>query len=87
VTGKLGYTSGMKTAISIPDDVFQGADALARKLKKSRSEIYSRAIREYLDRHSSDKVTDALDGLYAEYTEPDRFAAEAARRTLGQSEW
>jgi metal-responsive CopG/Arc/MetJ family transcriptional regulator len=36
----------MKTAISIPDDVFAAAERLARRLKKSRSELYSRALRE-----------------------------------------
>ena len=50
-----GYTPGMKTAISIPDDVFNEAEALARRTKKSRSEVYARAVREYVARHSADK--------------------------------
>ncbi|MHB0981711.1 MAG: ribbon-helix-helix protein, CopG family [Thermoleophilia bacterium] len=53
----------MKTAISIPDDVFDEAEALARRMNKSRSEIYSRAVREYVARHSAGKVTEALDDL------------------------
>jgi hypothetical protein len=46
-----GFPAGMKTAISIPDDVFADAERLARRLKKSRSELYSRAIREYIGEH------------------------------------
>jgi predicted transcriptional regulator len=82
------YTFGMKTAISIPDDVFADADKLARDLKQSRSQLYSRAVREYVARHSADSVTAALDAVYAE--EPvadDGFLAAAARRTLERTEW
>jgi metal-responsive CopG/Arc/MetJ family transcriptional regulator len=77
----------MKTAISIPDDVFEEADALARRMKKSRSEIYSRAVREYVASHSADKVTETLDTLCAETSAADEFAVEAARRALERSEW
>ena len=78
----------MKTAISIPDDVFTDADRLARKLKQSRSQLYSRAVREYVARHSEDDVTSALDALYAqESSARDEFGSAAAKRTLGRSEW
>jgi hypothetical protein len=77
---------GMKTAISIPDDVFTDAEALARELKQSRSQLYSRAVREYVARHSSDSVTAALDALCASPSDDD-FATAAGRRTLEQSEW
>ena len=82
-----GYTQGMKTAISIPDEVFRQADDLARRMKKSRSEIYSRAVREYVARYSEDGVTEALDAVYAEPTSSDAFTREAARRSLANSEW
>jgi metal-responsive CopG/Arc/MetJ family transcriptional regulator len=36
----------MKTAVSIPDDVFEGAERLARRTKKSRSQLFSDALRE-----------------------------------------
>jgi len=78
----------MKTAISIPDDLFESAEALARKTRQSRSQLYSRAVREYVARHSADEVTATLDALYAaEETSDTGFATEAARRTLGRSEW
>lgn len=78
----------MKTAISIPDDVFTEADRLARRLRQSRSQLYSRAVREYVARHTADDVTVALDAIYAqEAPAPDEFGRKAARRTLERSEW
>jgi predicted transcriptional regulator len=83
-----GYTRGMKTAISIPDEVFAEADRLAQKLKQSRSQLYSCAVREYVARHSDDDVTAALDALYAqEAPADDAFRVAAAKRTLERSEW
>jgi ribose 1,5-bisphosphokinase PhnN len=83
-----GYTRGMKTAISIPDEVFAEADRLAQRLKQSRSQLYSRAVREYVARHTDDDVTTALDTLYAQETPTDDgFGATAAKRTLERSEW
>lgn len=78
----------MKTAISIPDDLFAEADELARRLKQSRSQLYSRAVREYVARHSTDAVTAALDALYAqEDSALDEFGKAVAKRTLERSEW
>ena len=82
-----GHTSGMKTAISIPDDVFQDAEYLAHKMKKSRSEIYSRAVREYVARYAGDRVTEALDALNEEPAVSDEFMQAAARNTLKSVEW
>ena len=77
----------MKTAISIPDDIFAEAERLARRLKKSRSELYSRALREYVARHGSEHVTETLDKLYTETVPEKTFATSAARRTLRRSSW
>ncbi len=83
-----GYTMGMKTAISIPDDVFTEADKLARELRQSRSQLYSRAVREYVARHSADSVTAALDAICAEEPVADaEFVRRAGRRALERSEW
>ena len=51
----------MKAAVSVPDDVFADAERLAKRLKKSRSQLYSHALREFVARHSDDRVTEALD--------------------------
>ena len=55
----------MKTAISIPDDLFQAAEKTARKLKISRSELYQRAITHFLQQYGSDIVRESLDRVYS----------------------
>ena len=78
----------MKTAISIPDDVFEKAERLARRARRSRSEIYSQAIREYLARHTPEEVTEAMNRVCdALGDQQDMFVETAARRTLKRSEW
>ena len=54
----------MKTAISIPDSLFEAAEVLAHKLNISRSELYRRAVAAYLRRSSREAVTEALDTVY-----------------------
>jgi metal-responsive CopG/Arc/MetJ family transcriptional regulator len=78
----------MKTAVSIPDDIFERAEKLARRAKRSRSDVYARALSEYVARHAPDSVTEAMDKALDEVNEPaDQFASNAARRTLARSEW
>lgn len=78
----------MKTAVSVPDDVFEGAELLARREGRSRSEVYSTALREYVARHSPDEVVDALDRVIAEVGDvADPFLSAASRRTLESTEW
>ena len=78
----------MKTAVSIPDDVFARADRLARRARQSRSEVFSRALREYVARHAPDEVTEAMDRVCAGVGDPpDGFVAAAARRILERSAW
>jgi antitoxin MazE6 len=78
----------MKTAVSIPDDIFEGAERLARRTKKSRSRLFSDAVKEYVARHGPDEVTDAMDRVCAELGQPsDKFVSSAARRVLKRSEW
>jgi antitoxin MazE6 len=60
-----GHTIGMKTAISIPDDIFENAERLARRTKKSRSQLFSDAIKEYLARHAADDITESMDRVFA----------------------
>lgn len=55
----------MKTAISIPDDLFEKAEELAERLEVSRSQLYAQAIAEYAERHSSQRVREKLDAVYA----------------------
>src|SRR5271169_1639636 len=85
---KLGYTCGMKTAVSIPDDLFRGAERLARRSKKSRSRLFSDALREYVARHAPEEVTEAMNRACAAVGDTrDPFVAAAARRVLKRTEW
>ena len=54
----------MKTAISIPDDLFRVAEQTAKRLGVSRSELYRRAIGTFLQRNNEKLVTDALNEIY-----------------------
>ncbi len=78
----------MKTAISIPDEVFEAADELADELGVSRSELYSTAVAEYLAKHRADDVTDRLNEVYAR--EESGLAPELRRaqaHSIGKSDW
>ena len=80
----------MKTAVSVPDEVFAKADRLARSMGKSRSEVYSAALREYVGRHASDEVVDAVDRVMEDLGEasaPHGFVRRAARRRLESADW
>jgi metal-responsive CopG/Arc/MetJ family transcriptional regulator len=78
----------MKTAVSIPDEVFQQADKLARRTGVSRSQLVSVALREYVARHEPDDVTDAMDRVVDTIGAGNAaFAAAGAGRILKQTEW
>jgi len=55
----------MKTAISMPDDLFRLAEATARRLRVSRSELYSKAIAEFLKGQNGNAVTERLNEVYS----------------------
>lgn len=72
----------MKTAVSIPDPVFTAADRMARSMGISRSELYARALRRFLD-GEDDQVTARLDAVYAgETSGVDDDLARAQRRSV-----
>ena len=79
---------GMKTAVSIPDDLFAEADALAKQQRRSRSGLYARALREYVERHSPDKITAALNAACDEgLGELDPFVEAATREVWKNNPW
>lgn len=78
----------MKTAVSIPDELFEKAEDLARRLGKSRSRVYQEALAEYLLRRDADAITLAMDDVLEDVGDtPDEWLAKAARTTLERSEW
>ena len=56
----------MKTAISLPDDLFEAADELAEELGVSRSQLYARALSEYVAQHGERDVTERLNAVYGQ---------------------
>lgn len=83
-----GNTFGMKVAVSIPDDVFAETEDLAKQLKASRSEVYSRALSEFVRRHAPDRVTELMNQVVAAVgEESDPFSKRAARRVMRRVEW
>lgn len=78
----------MKTAVSIPDEVFDKVERLARREGRSRSEVFSAALAEYVARHAPDEVTDAMNRVCAQVGERhEGFVAAAGRRVLERTEW
>ena len=78
----------MKTAVSVPDDVFRDAERLAKRQKKSRSRLYSDALREYVRRHDPDEVTAAYNRLADEPPDPaDAAWLAMGLRNLARVEW
>ena len=80
----------MKTAISIPDRVFQSAEQLAARLGVSRSELYSKALAALIEKHRDDLIKARLDEVYGSgeidsSLEPELEALQ--RRSLARNKW
>lgn len=83
-----GYTPGMKTAVSIPDDIFERAERLAHRRQLSRSEVYATALDEYVARNAHDEVTAAMNRACGKINDDnDVFLDAAADRLLQRVEW
>jgi predicted transcriptional regulator len=61
-----GYTVSMKTAISLPDPLFQKAEKLARRLGLNRSQLYVRALESFIARYDTKAIAAKLDEIYTE---------------------
>ena len=79
----------MKTAISIPDNLFKAADRVARRMGISRSELYQRAIERYLQQQSGDVIREALDVVYAKASnrDLDPLIKAAGEHVLEDENW
>jgi hypothetical protein len=76
----------MKTAISIPEPTFRAAERFANQHKLSRSELYSQAIKEYLERHEPTSITERINALCQDVdTSPDEFLANLSARVISQN--
>ena len=78
----------MKTTVSLPDDLFEDAERLAKRLGKPRSQMYSDAVRDYVARHEPEFVRTKLDEvLDAIRPKTDAFVAASARHALERVDW
>jgi len=78
----------MKVAVSIPDDLFESAEDLAKRLGLSRSRLYATAVTEFLAKHRGRKVTERLNAVYAaEDSRLDEAARKAQARSLSTEPW
>ena len=68
----------MKTAISIPDEVFRSADQLAHRLGVSRSELYTKAVAELVAKSRDDVVTSRLNEIYGDSGEDSSLDEEVS---------
>lgn len=81
----------MKTAISLPNRLFDEAETLAERLGKSRSQLYADALAEYVARHDADEITRRLDRVLEEVGDDGRRQGRevtaAAVETLRRVKW
>ena len=77
----------MKTAVSIPDPIFERGEKLARRLSKSRSQLYAEALAEYVTRHDPETVVERLNAVVDSFEEDDPFVTETGNSVLRQVEW
>ena len=78
----------MKTAISIPDPIFQAAESLGRRLGISRSQLFSRAMEAYIDAHKHDRLRESLDEVYGkESSRVDEALAQLQWASLTKEDW
>jgi metal-responsive CopG/Arc/MetJ family transcriptional regulator len=79
----------MKTAISLPDALFESAESLAHRLGVSRSELFATAVAAFIAQHDDTLVTERLNAVYADAaTEPpDLGLAALQARSLSHESW
>ena len=78
----------MKTAISVPNRVFESAEELAHRMGLSRSELYAIAIKSFVEKHRNDKVTEQLNEIYGEIkAELDPAFQSLQTRSLRRAKW
>jgi predicted transcriptional regulator len=78
----------MKTAISVPDELFSAAEELAGRLGVSRSKLYATAVAEFVARHNASDITERLNKLYATLDSSlDPVIRRAQARSVGREEW
>jgi metal-responsive CopG/Arc/MetJ family transcriptional regulator len=55
----------MKTAISLPDRLFDEAEKTAQSMGIPRSQLFAKALEEFIERHKRENITEQLNRVYA----------------------
>lgn len=78
----------MKTAISVPDDIFELSEKLAKQLKVSRSKIFAMGVKKLAEEYDDDEITKQLNEFYEnEPAELDPVVMKMALMSLPKEEW
>ncbi|AOP36398.1 ChpI protein [Leptospira tipperaryensis] len=82
----------MKTAISIPDELFKTAEKTAKKLGIPRSQLFAKALEEFIQSHSKESVTEKLNKIYSSKSKETKnnitdLAVESLRKSLKNDSW
>jgi predicted transcriptional regulator len=78
----------VKTAVSLPDELFRQAEMIAKRLCVSRSRLYAQALEHFLTRSTSESVTDQLNAVYSEArVEVDPGLQRTQTKVLQQGPW
>jgi metal-responsive CopG/Arc/MetJ family transcriptional regulator len=80
----------MKTAISIPDKIFKEAEKTAKKLGVSRSELYSKAVQDFVEHHRRENLTEKLNEIYSideSLSKLDSHLMALQTQSLHKEEW
>jgi uncharacterized protein YbcI len=60
-----GYTISMKTAISLPDALYADAEETAKSMGIPRSQLFAKALEEYINNHKKERITEKLNEVYS----------------------
>lgn len=78
----------MKTAVSLPDELYRDAEELAARLDTSRSELYRKALQEFVARHDVDQTRETIDRVVAELgVQENEVLRAASQRVIEETEW
>ena len=75
----------MKTAISLPDNVFLAAEETAKRLGIPRSQLYARAVEEYINHNNKDYITEKLNQIFSNESDEEKKLLEINIHSLREA--
>jgi len=80
----------VKTAISVPDQIFRRATRYAKRLGISRSELFTRAVEQFIHDQNAKVIRESYDRAFGEDAgddETSEFRRRSSRKALLDVEW